>query len=57
MLKLNLLPLTYDREIKDLIFFYRSLHGNIDLDIRTFVEFLKNGHTLLSQTVRLTSNS
>ena len=48
-LKLNLLPLTYDREIKDLLFFYKALHGDTDLDVKNFVNFLSHGRTRLSQ--------
>ena len=31
--KLDLLPLSYDRQIKDLIFYYKCRYGQIDLDI------------------------
>ena len=34
--KLDLLPLSYDREIKDLIFYYKCRYGQIDLDIDIF---------------------
>ena len=34
---LNLLPLTYDREIKDLTFFFKLLNGFFDLNISNFV--------------------
>lgn len=30
LLALKLIPLTYDREVKDLVFFYKALHGLID---------------------------
>ena len=30
---LNLLPLTYDREIKDLTYFFKLLNGFYDLNI------------------------
>ena len=37
LLALNLLPLVYDREIKDLTFFFKTLHGFYDLNILNFV--------------------
>ena len=37
LLKLNLLPLAYDREIKDLLFFYKALKSDIDLGVKTFL--------------------
>jgi hypothetical protein len=51
---LNLLPLCYEREITDLVFFFKALHGNIDLDVRTFVSFVNNARTRLSQNPTLT---
>ena len=46
---LNLLPLCYEREITDLMFFFKALYGNIDLDVCSFVSFVDNGRTRLSQ--------
>jgi hypothetical protein len=46
---LNLLPLCYDREIKDLTFFYKSLYGQTDLNVFNFVKFVNHGRTRLSQ--------
>ena len=40
---LNLLPLCYEREITDLMFFFKALYGNIDLDVCSFVSFVDNG--------------
>ena len=45
---LNLLPLCYEREITDLMFFFKALYGNIDLDVCSFVSFVDNGRTRLS---------
>ena len=45
LLPLNLLPLFYDRELKDLAFFYKALHGHIGIDISNFVSFVNNGRT------------
>ncbi len=51
---LSLLPLCHEREITDLVFFFKALYGNTDLDVRTFVSFLNNGRTRLSQNPTLT---
>jgi hypothetical protein len=45
---LDLLPLCYEREIKDLVFFFKALYGHIDLDVYSFVSFVNNGRTRLS---------
>lgn len=37
--KLNLLPISYRLELKDLIFFFNCKQGNFDLDISQFVTF------------------
>lgn len=37
LIKLNMLPLCYDREIKDLIFFYNCLYGISPIDVNNFV--------------------
>ena len=34
---MNLLPLAFDREIKDLTFMFKTLHGFYDLDALDFV--------------------
>ena len=36
--KLNLVPLVYDRELKDLIFYYKYKNNMIDLDVEHYVE-------------------
>ena len=36
--QLNLIPLVYDREQKDLIFFYKCMYGLTDFDISQYVE-------------------
>ena len=47
---LKLLPLTYDREIKDLVFFYtRRFYGHIDLKMDSYVSFIEYRSTRLSQ--------
>ena len=45
LVTLDLLPLCYDRELKDLIFFYKASRGYIDIDISNFVSFVNNGRT------------
>ena len=45
----NLLPLCYEREISDLVFFFKALFGNTDLDVNTFVSFSNNNRTRLCQ--------
>ena len=35
---LNLIPLVYDREQKDLIFYYKCKNNLIDLDVEQYVE-------------------
>ena len=54
LITLNLLPLCYDREIKDLVFFFKALHGHIDFDVHRFVSFTNNGRTRLSRNPSLT---
>ena len=45
LVALDLPPLCYDRELKDLTFFYKALHGHIGIDISNFVSFVNNGRT------------
>ncbi|XP_028414251.1 uncharacterized protein LOC114537309 [Dendronephthya gigantea] len=45
MLSLHLIPLAYDREIKDLIFFYKALYGFYDLDVSSYVSFVGHSRT------------
>ena len=40
LIRLNLLPLVYDRELNDITFFYKCLYGQIDLNVRDFVSFV-----------------
>ena len=49
LVALDLLPLCYDREMTDLMFFYKALYGYIDIDISNFVSFVNNGRTRSSQ--------
>ncbi|CAB4005604.1 Hypothetical predicted protein [Paramuricea clavata] len=49
LMTLKLLPLTYDREIKDLVFFYKMLYGHINLKMDSYVSFIEHRCTRLSQ--------
>ena len=45
LLSLNLLPLVYDREIKDLTYFYKLLHGFSNLNVLDFESFVNHTRT------------
>ena len=45
LLSLNLLPLVYNREIKDLTYFYKLLHGFNNLNVLDFVSFVNHTRT------------
>jgi len=53
LLTLKLLPLTFDRELKDLVFFYKCLNGFTDLNVSDFVSFVSHGRTRLSNSYSL----
>ena len=57
LVTLKLLPLCYDREVKDLVFFYKAMHGYINLDVNNFVSFVAHGRTRLSETRTLKTPS
>ena len=48
LLALALLPLTFDRGIKDLVFVYKAMFGYVNFDFIIYVSFLSNGRTRLS---------
>ena len=50
---LKLLPLTFDRELRDLVFFYKCLNGFTDLNVSHFVSFVSHGRTRLSNSYNL----
>ena len=50
---LDLLPLSLDRELKDLIFFYKCLYCSTDLDVRNYVSFVSHDRTRLSNSFNL----
>ena len=41
---------SYDREIKDLTFFYKALFGFVNVDLSNFVSFVNHGRTRLSRS-------
>jgi len=43
LIHLDLLPLTYDREVKDLIFLNKALYAHIDIDV-SFIKGVSHGH-------------
>ena len=43
--QLDMLPLVYDREIKDPVFFFKAVNGYIDMNISNFVHFVSHGRT------------
>ena len=53
LLALNLLPLTFDRELKDMVFFYKCLNNLTDLNVKDFVSFACHGRTRLSSSYSL----
>ena len=53
LIRLDLLPLVYDRELKDITFFYKCLYGQIDLNVHGFVSFVTHGRTRLSNSFNL----
>ena len=57
LVTLKLLPLCYDREVKDLVFFYKAMHGYINLDVNNFVSFVTHGRTRLSEARTLKTPS
>jgi len=48
LIHLDLLPLTYDSEVKDLIFLYKALYGYIDIEV-SFVKSVSRSHSRRSQ--------
>ena len=45
LLTLALLPLTYDRELRDLVFLYNCIFGYTDLNIGRYVTFITHGRS------------
>jgi hypothetical protein len=53
LIYLNLLPLCYDREIKDLILFCKALYGISDLNVHDYVSFVTHNHSRLCRNPNL----
>ena len=51
---LKLLPLCYNREVRDLIFFYKTLYGMTEHDVHQYVSFVPNNLTRPSHNPNLT---
>ena len=45
LLTLRLLPLTYDRKLRDLLFLYNCISGYTDLNIERYVTFITRGQS------------
>jgi hypothetical protein len=45
---LDMMPLCYDREIQDLVFFYKALYGYVDLDMGNYVSFVSHDRSRLT---------
>ena len=43
LLMTNILPLTMRREYTDIVFFWKCLYGNYDVDVNNFVSFFSDG--------------
>ena len=50
LLALDMLPLAYDREIKDLVFFYKVVYGYVDIDVSDYVNFNNHPRTRRGQS-------
>ncbi len=49
LLALELLPLTYYKAVKALVFFYKAFHGLIGLNINDYLTFVSHGRKRLSK--------
>ena len=50
---LDLIPLSLDRELKDLVFYYKCLYCSTDLDVLNYVSFISHGRTRQSDSFNL----
>ena len=50
LLALDMLPLAYDGEIKDLVFFFKAVYGQIDIDVSDYVSFNNHRRTRRGQS-------
>ena len=49
LIKLNLLRLAYDREVRDLVFFFKSMHGFTDCNSYNYVSLVSHGRFLVDK--------
>ena len=52
LLALDILPFAYDREIRDLVFFYKAVYGYIDIDVSNCVTLNNHSYTRCGQSAR-----
>ena len=50
---LDLLPLSLDRELKDLVIFYKCLYCSTDLEVLNYLSFVSHGRTRQSNSFNL----
>ena len=55
LVMLNLLPLVLDRELKDIVFYYKCLFGSTDINVLEHTLFISHGHTRQSNPFNLKS--
>ena len=53
LIRLDMLPLVYDRELHDITFFYKCLYGHTDLNVHNFFYFVTHGCTRQSNSFNL----
>ena len=54
---LDLLTLSFDREVKDLVLMYKALFGHVNVDVSNFVSCVSHGRTRLSINSKYTLQS
>ena len=53
LIKWDMLPLVHNREFNDIIFFYKCLHGQTNLNVHNYVHFVTHGRTRQSNVFNL----
>ena len=53
LIRLDMLPLVYNRELHDITFFYKCLYGHKDLNVHNFFYFVTHGCTRQSNSFNL----
>ena len=53
LIRLHMLPIVYDRELNDILFFSKCLYGQTDLNVHNFVSFVTHGRTKKSNSLNL----